>query len=257
MPTYSRDAAAFDLVLGNPPWVKVEWNEAGILGERNPLFAIRKISASDLATLRAEASLFHGLKAAWTSELEEAEGTQSFFERGAKLPPCCRDQDQLYKGFLPLAWRLASHSRRNGPTASRGPLRRPGGRSVARKPLPSACEPTSSSSTSFHSSRVCTTCTKFSINVYGGIRREPGFEHLANLFSPNTVDACYQHDGSGDVGGYKTENGELECRRASRSNLSASTSLLLTYLRDCTTRGHEADACTPSGTARRKIDGRR
>jgi hypothetical protein len=23
----------FDLVVGNPPWLKVEWNEAGILGE--------------------------------------------------------------------------------------------------------------------------------------------------------------------------------------------------------------------------------
>jgi hypothetical protein len=41
--------------LGNPPWLKVEWNEAGILGERNPVFAVRKISASDLAKLRAEA----------------------------------------------------------------------------------------------------------------------------------------------------------------------------------------------------------
>ena len=38
----------FDLVLGNPPWIKVEWNEAGILGEKNPLFAIRKFSASEL-----------------------------------------------------------------------------------------------------------------------------------------------------------------------------------------------------------------
>ena len=26
----------FDLVLGNPPWIKVEWNEDGILGEKNP-----------------------------------------------------------------------------------------------------------------------------------------------------------------------------------------------------------------------------
>ncbi|MBM3225594.1 MAG: class I SAM-dependent DNA methyltransferase, partial [Candidatus Tectomicrobia bacterium] len=38
----------FDLVLGNPPWIKVEWKEAGILGESNPLFAIRKFSASAL-----------------------------------------------------------------------------------------------------------------------------------------------------------------------------------------------------------------
>ena len=32
------ERGGFDLVLGNPPWLKVEWNEAGILGERNPLF---------------------------------------------------------------------------------------------------------------------------------------------------------------------------------------------------------------------------
>jgi hypothetical protein len=45
----------FDLILGNPPWLKVEWNESGILGERNPVFAVRKISASNLAKLRTEA----------------------------------------------------------------------------------------------------------------------------------------------------------------------------------------------------------
>jgi hypothetical protein len=32
----------FDLVLGSPPWIKVEWKEAGVLGDKNPLFAIRK-----------------------------------------------------------------------------------------------------------------------------------------------------------------------------------------------------------------------
>jgi hypothetical protein len=26
----------FDLILGNPPWLKVEWNESGVLGEFNP-----------------------------------------------------------------------------------------------------------------------------------------------------------------------------------------------------------------------------
>ena len=98
---------SFDLVLGNPPWVKVGWNEAGILGERNPLFAIRKISASDLATLRAEAFLhFDGLKAAWTSELEEAEGTQAFLSAVQNYPLLKGSQTNLYKCCLPLAWRL-------------------------------------------------------------------------------------------------------------------------------------------------------
>jgi hypothetical protein len=61
----------FDLVLGNPPWIRVEWKEAGILGEKNPLFAIRKFSASDLGKLRDEAfSTYPGLQDAWTAELE-------------------------------------------------------------------------------------------------------------------------------------------------------------------------------------------
>ena len=32
----------FDLVLGNPPWIKVEWEEAGVLGDHNPAFVLRR-----------------------------------------------------------------------------------------------------------------------------------------------------------------------------------------------------------------------
>lgn len=44
----------FDLVLGNPPWIKVEWNEKGMLAEYSPLFALRKLSAKDAADGREE-----------------------------------------------------------------------------------------------------------------------------------------------------------------------------------------------------------
>ena len=82
-----RPGGGFDLILGNPPWLKVEWNEAGILGERNPVFAVRKISASDLAQLRAEAfAQFPGLQADWLQELEEAEGTQNFLNAAQNYP---------------------------------------------------------------------------------------------------------------------------------------------------------------------------
>ena len=61
----------FDLILGTRPGSKVEWNEAGILGEKEPAFTVRKISASDLAKLRAQAfeeDFLPGLQAAWTGE---------------------------------------------------------------------------------------------------------------------------------------------------------------------------------------------
>ena len=40
----------FDLVLGNPPWIKVEWREAGVLGDFDPSLALRKHSAIELTT---------------------------------------------------------------------------------------------------------------------------------------------------------------------------------------------------------------
>ena len=36
--------SGFDLVLGNPPWIKVEWKEAGVLGDFDPSVALRKHS---------------------------------------------------------------------------------------------------------------------------------------------------------------------------------------------------------------------
>ena len=49
--------------------------------------------------------------------------------------------------------------------------------------------------------------------VYGdqllGPRRSssPRFASLSNLFHPNTVDACFAHDGHGECGGIKDKNG--------------------------------------------------
>src|SRR5882724_1619113 len=51
-----------------------------------------------------------------------------------------------------------------------------------------------------------------SIHDCGHIFRPPqngsACDQLANLFAPATVDACYTHDGTGTVGGYKSEDGK-------------------------------------------------
>ncbi|PID45203.1 MAG: hypothetical protein CSB48_00025 [Proteobacteria bacterium] len=46
------DNGGFDIMLGNPPWLKVEWNEGGVLGDYNPQFVLRKFSATKLNDLR-------------------------------------------------------------------------------------------------------------------------------------------------------------------------------------------------------------
>lgn len=198
----------FDLILGNPPWLKVEWNEAGILGEKNPVFAVRKISASDLAKLRAQAfEDFPGLLTAWTGELQEASGAQNFLNAVQNYPLLQGMKANLYKCFMPLAWGLNSAQGVTGLLHPEGPYDDPDGGPLReavyarlRRHFGFVNELQLFAEVDHH--------TKYSVNIYGPVRETPVFDQLANLFSPATIDVCYQHDGSGVVGGYKNEGGK-------------------------------------------------
>lgn len=201
-------AGGFDLILGNPPWLKVEWNEAGILGEKNPLFAIRKLSATDLAKLRGEAfAQFPGLQAAWTEELQEAEGTQNFLNAVQNYPLLKGMQTNLYKCFMPLAWGLNSPQGVTGLLHPEGPYDDPKGGAL-REALYGRLRRHFQFVNELALFAEVHHLTKYSVNVYGPVRATPAFDQLANLFSPATVDACYQHDGNGVIGGYKNEQGQ-------------------------------------------------
>lgn len=198
----------FDLILGNPPWLKVEWNESGILGEYNPVFAVRKISASDLAKLRAEAfKEFSGVQEAWTDELQEAEGTQNFLNAVQNYPLLKGVQTNLYKCFMPLAWGLNNLQGVTGLLHPEGPYDDPKSGNL-REAAYGRLRRHFQFVNEAHLFSEVHNLTKYSVNVYGSARAEPGFDQIANLFVPATVDACYQHDDSGQVGGYKNELGQ-------------------------------------------------
>jgi hypothetical protein len=198
----------FDLILGNPPWLKVEWNEAGVLGEFNPLFAIRNFSATELTKKRDEAFERHaGLQVAWTGELEEAEGAQNFLNAVQNYPLLKGVQTNLYKCFMPIAWGLGSPNGVAGLLHPEGPYDDPKG-GVLREALYRRLRSHFGFVNELQLFAEVDHHTKYSVNIYGGQRAAPGFDQLANLFSPATVDACYQHDGIGMVGGYKNEAGQ-------------------------------------------------
>jgi hypothetical protein len=198
----------FDLILGNPPWLKVEWNESGVLGERNPVFAIRKISASDLAKLRAEAfERFDGLQKVWTEELQEAEGTQSFLNAVQNYPLLKGVQTNLYKCFMPLAWQISSAMGVTGLLHPEGPYDDPRGGGL-REAVYSRLRRHFQFVNELALFAEVHHLTKYSVNIYGPVRDKTAFDQLANLFSPATVDACYLHEGQGEVGGYKNDQGQ-------------------------------------------------
>ncbi|UBM09982.1 class I SAM-dependent DNA methyltransferase [Cupriavidus metallidurans] len=198
----------FDLILGNPPWLRVEWNEAGVLGEANPVFAIRKISATDLAKLRAEAfARFPGLEADWTAELQEAEGTQNFLNAMQNYPLLQGMKANLYKCFIPLAWGLSSSKGVTGLLHPEGPYDDPKGGAL-REALYARLRRHFQFINAFFLFAEVHDQTRYGIQIYGELRRSVNFDHIANLFIPATVDACYQHDGSGAILGIKNDQGQ-------------------------------------------------
>ena len=202
-----KQVGGFDLILGNPPWLKVGWNESGILGERNPIFAVRKISASDLTKLRADAfQRFDSLQDAWTAELQEAEGTQNFLNAVQNYPLLKGVQTNLYKCFMPLAWGLNSPNGVTGLLHPEGPYDDPAGGAL-REAVYSRLRSHFQFQNEFKLFPIGNR-NKFGINIFGEVRKEASFNLLANLYTPQTVDDCYRHDGQGLPEGLKNSNDE-------------------------------------------------
>ena len=195
----------FDLVLGNPPWIKVTWEEGGVLGDYKPAFVLRKHSATKLTELRWEAFERHpGLWDDWLAELEHAEAMQAFLNAQQNYPLLAGQQTNLYKCFLPQAWMIGRKGAVSGFLHPEGAYDDPKGGAFRE-----ALYPRLRAHFQFQNERKLFSevdhHTLFSVNVYGDGRPSPAFDHIANLFTPATADACLTHDGRGPVPGIKDD----------------------------------------------------
>lgn len=201
------DRGGFDVMLGNPPWLKVEWNEGGVLGDFNPEFLIKNFSATQLRERRKqEFELNSVLENAWFSELEDAEGTQNFLNAYQNYPELKGIQTNLYKCFLPLSWKWGGNDGVSGFLHPEGIYDDPNGGDFRELLYPRL-----RAHYQFQNEKKLFPIgnrSKFSINVFGGHRSEVSFIHMANLFIPKTIDQSYTDDGNGIVPGIKNEKDE-------------------------------------------------
>jgi hypothetical protein len=125
----------------------------------------------------------------------------------ANYPLLKGSQTNLYKCFLPQAWRVASGQGCQGFLHPEGVYDDPKGgalREVLYGRLRNHFQFQNQLMLFPIGHRV-----KYSLNIYG-TSRQPSFIHLANLFHAKTVDACFAHDGNGIVGGIKTEGNQWD-----------------------------------------------
>ncbi|MFJ4011323.1 Eco57I restriction-modification methylase domain-containing protein [Streptomyces sp. NPDC090026] len=193
----------FDVMVGNPPWVRQEWDENGVLAELEPWF---ELSGKGAETDRAE-RVERLLRAArgrsfYLGQLETVAGVSSFLADSGTYPELTGTRPDMYRAFMLLSWHA---------TGTRGIA----GLIHPSSHLSGSKEGTLRGATYQHLrlhadfvnelylfAKPVDHSTHFSVNVYGRAR-DPQFQHLSWLVHPLVLSESLRHSGLGDTPGIK------------------------------------------------------
>ena len=199
------ERGGFDLIVGNPPWIKIEWNEQAVLSDTHPMFAVKKLTATQTTRERAHALETPHTRQMYFEEYEMMAGEQNFLNSVQNYPLLSGMKANLYKCFLPQAWMFNTNTGVSAFIHPEGVYDDPNGGALREQLFPRlrkhfmfANERKLFPEVDHH--------TTFSLNVYGGPLRV-SFDTISNLYDPNTIAECYDGDASAPIPGLKDVNG--------------------------------------------------
>ena len=199
------DRGGFDLIIGNPPWIKLSWNEQNLLSDSNPIFAVKKLSAAQTANQRAKSLENSFTYSMYFEEYESITGQQNFLNAVANYADLKGQQTNLFKCFLPQAWQFGSKEGVSAFVHPDGVYDDPKGGILREKLYPKlryhfqfTNELRLFAEVDHH--------TGYSLNVYNNSETDE-FESISNLFAVETIEQCYDKSITGDIPGIKDENG--------------------------------------------------
>ncbi|WP_437986664.1 Eco57I restriction-modification methylase domain-containing protein [Sorangium sp. So ce117] len=204
------EGGGFDLVVGNPPWIKVDWNESGILSDMDPRIELDGLSASDLAKRRGAILSSDGRVHTYLETLTSELGYKTFVSAPSSFPLLSGVQPNLYKCFISQGWCIGSTSGIVALIHQDGLFDDPKGgefRQAAYRRLRIVLR----FRNEFRLFADVNNGRPYTLSVSGAKPRAlTGFLVVANLFHPATVDASMLHDGGGKTPGIKSDNDEFE-----------------------------------------------
>lgn len=195
----------FDIICGNPPWIKLEFDEQGIMSEKYPEVVIRRMSAPDMRQKLADMFASNeNLKLLYHSEEIENVCTGVFLNAHQNYPLLVGQQTNLYKCILENGFTMLSNNGFMGLLHPETVYDDPNGQPL-RKEMYHRLAYHFQYQNAFNLFEIGHR-EKYSSNIYGSYTDEICFENINNLFHPSTVDACFAHDGHGVCGGIKIDD---------------------------------------------------
>lgn len=195
------ERGGFDLIIGNPPWIKLGWNEQNVLSDRQPVFAIKKMTAAETARSRKEVLKSTITRTLYFSEFESISGQQNYLNAIENYAMLAGMKANLYKCFLPQAWMFGSSEGIAAFVHPDGIYDDPHGGLLRENVYPRLRKHFQFSNELRLFSEVHHS-TVFSLNVYCN-KPSIGFETIANLFDVKTIEQCYDINNKGEIPGIK------------------------------------------------------
>ena len=202
------EKGGFDLVIGNPPWIKITWNEQSVLSDKQPMFAVKNLTANETIKHRKAALTEATTRKIYFSEYESLTGEQSFLNATQNYPDLKGQQTNLFKCFLPQAWYFGETYGVSAFVHPEGVYNDPKGGELReilykkiKKHFQFENEHNLFEGTNDHGRM------RFGLNVYRNGGKEISFDSISNLFEPKTIEECYSGDSFAPVPGIKDRDG--------------------------------------------------
>lgn len=199
------ERGGFDLIAGNPPWLKFQFEEKAIISEKFPEVEIKNVSAPLVKVLKEKFFSDRPLRDLYYEEIISTECTSTFLNASQNYPLLKGQQTNLYKCVLVNGFSLLSNNGFMGLLHPEGVYDDPNGQ-ILRNEIYIRLK--------YHFQFVNVLklfaeilhWNVFGVQVYSGKKDKIAFDSISNLFHPSTIDGIYVHDGKGICGGIKIKD---------------------------------------------------
>lgn len=221
------ERGGFDLQVGNPPWVRPDWDESSMLAESNAWWALEsKPSPAQVSTRKTEVLSDDNFRRRYLDELAVTIANRALISAQSEYPLLDGLRPDLYRCFMAQTWRHSSapgmvgliHPETHFTDDRAGKLRASTYRRLRR-----------------HWQFVnelrlfdIDNHVAYGIHVYGHARKIC-FKQATNLYHPQTVVGSLAHKGLGDEPGLKDDEGKWDLRPHAARIVTVSIETLKTW----------------------------
>ncbi len=208
-----KSRGGFDIIVGNPPWAKPSWKESDILGDIDPGFVTRQLSASDTATNRHQILADQRNLKMFLEFYTSTKGAINTTGSVQNFPIIGAGSNNLYRCFLDLSFRVVS------PLGNVCLIHQDG---HLMDPRAGEFRSEWYSRIIFHVDFVNAISSKnfaevahyarFSLNIYRGSPNQVNFKNITYALLPSQVNEILSHNGLGNVPTIKTTDNDWDTR---------------------------------------------